>query len=261
LPGKSRKVLERAYRRFHRRESLVGDPWEYPAGFSKPRDVECAAFVASALAYGSKKAIARSLATVAAVIGASPSEYAARSATGKPPGIYRLPQHRWTTPRDLASLLQALGILYGNGSSLVAFFGRSSVEHSLNCLSDFLRSRGVSGYLVPAPKDGSACKRPLMFLRWMVRDDGLDFGIWKNALHPRDLIIPLDVHSYRAAFALGLTRRRCVNWKTALEVTEGLKAIDPDDPVRFDFALHNLSYHSTNTTRASFSALSPTRRG
>jgi len=80
-----------------------------------------------------------------------------------------------------------------------------------------------------------------MFLRWMVRKDdkGVDFGLW-NKIDPSQLIIPLDVHVDRVARSLGLIKRKQTDWITAVELTENLKAFDPSDPVRYDYALFGL---------------------
>lgn len=96
-------------------------------------------------------------------------------------------------------------------------------------------------FLLSSPADGSACKRLLLYLRWMVRpDDGLDTGLWADAIPASKLLIPLDTHTFRIARYLGLTERAASDWKAAVEVTEGLKRFDPADPVRYDFALCRL---------------------
>jgi uncharacterized protein (TIGR02757 family) len=95
-------------------------------------------------------------------------------------------------------------------------------------------------WLLPRPADGSACKRPLLFLRWVARpDDGVDLGLW-TALDPARLVVPLDTHVHRIGYWIGLTSRRTASWRTALEVTAALRALDPADPTRFDFALAHL---------------------
>ena len=80
-----------------------------------------------------------------------------------------------------------------------------------------------------------------MFLRWMVRKDdaGVDFGLWTR-LQPKDLICPCDVHVERVARKFGLIQRDKVDWNTALELTENLRLLDPQDPVKYDFALFGL---------------------
>jgi len=94
---------------------------------------------------------------------------------------------------------------------------------------------------VSSPKQKSTCKRLNMFLRWMVRDDqkGVDFGIW-HQIKPADLICPTDLHVERVARKLQLITRKRVDWLTAVELTENLKKFDPDDPVKYDFALFGL---------------------
>ena len=95
-------------------------------------------------------------------------------------------------------------------------------------------------FLLPRPADGSACKRPLLFLRWVVRrDDGVDLGLWRHP-DPAQLVVPLDTHVLRIAYWVGLTDRHDASWRTAVDVTESLRVIDPRDPVRFDFALAHL---------------------
>jgi uncharacterized protein (TIGR02757 family) len=91
----------------------------------------------------------------------------------------------------------------------------------------------------PSPEKGSACKRMNLFLRWMVRYRDIDFGIW-DEIPPSKLIIPLDTHIARISRCLGLTERASSDWKTAKEITESLKRLDPGDPLKYDFALCHL---------------------
>ena len=95
-------------------------------------------------------------------------------------------------------------------------------------------------FFLPSPEDGSTCKRLNLFLRWMVRpDDGVDMGLW-HGVSPSQLVIPLDTHVSRISISMGLTGRRTVDWKMAREVTARLRAIEPRDPVKYDFALCRL---------------------
>ena len=92
-----------------------------------------------------------------------------------------------------------------------------------------------------------------MLLRWMGRKDSLDPGLWTEggsqlsarfpagmSLQSKQLVMPLDTHTGRISQYLGLTSRKSLNWKAALEVTQALKQIDPEDPTRYDFALSRL---------------------
>jgi len=93
-------------------------------------------------------------------------------------------------------------------------------------------------YLLPDPRLGSACKRLNLYLRWMVRRDAVDPGGWN--VPPAKLVVPLDTHMHALGRALGLTDRRSADLRTALEITAAFRAIAPDDPVRYDFALTRL---------------------
>ena len=73
----------------------------------------------------------------------------------------------------------------------------------------------------------------------MVRNDLLDMGLWEG-IDPADLIVPLDTHTHRVGLRLGLLRRKSYDMKAALELTSRLKEFDPNDPVRYDFALYRL---------------------
>ncbi len=108
-----------------------------------------------------------------------------------------------------------------------------STALSVNNLKEL--SNGLK-FMFPLPEKGSACKRANLFLRWMVRKDELDFGLW-NDIPSGKLIIPVDTHIAKIARQLKLTSRKVVSWKMAEEITEKLKIYDPDDPVKYDFAL------------------------
>jgi uncharacterized protein (TIGR02757 family) len=95
-------------------------------------------------------------------------------------------------------------------------------------------------YFFARPSTGSACKRLNLFLRWMVRRDRVDPGGWTR-IRPAELIVPLDTHTIRAGRCLRLTRRATPGWAMACEITDALRRCDPDDPVRYDFALCHLS--------------------
>jgi uncharacterized protein (TIGR02757 family) len=97
------------------------------------------------------------------------------------------------------------------------------------------KQRGVT-YFFPRPSAGSACKRLNLFLRWMVRRDEIDLGVW-TGLSPARLIVPLDTHVIRLGRCLRLTRYTSPGWKMASEITASLRNVDAQDPVRYDFAL------------------------
>ena len=91
-------------------------------------------------------------------------------------------------------------------------------------------------YFFPRPSAGSACKRLNLYLRWMVRDDEVDLGVWRT-VRPGQLIVPLDTHVIRLAQCLRLTRYASPGWKMAADITRHLRELDPVDPVKFDFSI------------------------
>ena len=84
-----------------------------------------------------------------------------------------------------------------------------------------------------------AYKRWMMFLRWMVRRDHLDMGLWHH-VSAADLLLPLDTHTFKVGQKLGLLKRKSYDLKAVYEITEALRALDPQDPVKYDFALYRL---------------------
>ncbi len=103
------------------------------------------------------------------------------------------------------------------------------------------RSRGYEFLIgkIPTCKTNSVYKRWNMYLRWMVRSDNLDMGLW-SSVDKKDLLVPLDTHTFKLGQKLGLIKRKSYDFKAVLELTESFKQIDLDDPVRFDFALYRL---------------------
>ena len=121
------------------------------------------------------------------------------------------------------------------------------------------RSRRSIGYFFPRPSAGSACKRLNLFLRWMVRRDALDLGVWTRVL-PARLIVPLDTHVIRVGRCLRLTRYASPGWPMARDITRTLSRLDPDDPVKYDFALCHLGMmNACGFSRAQADAQCPLR--
>jgi uncharacterized protein (TIGR02757 family) len=116
---------------------------------------------------------------------------------------------------------------------------------AVTSFTDILKDRGKIHcgnrasfeYLLPSPQNGSACKRTVLYLRWMIREeDGIDLGVWKS-VRPSCLLVPVDTHVAKIARGHGLTKRNSADWKMAEEITAALREFDPDDPVKYDFAL------------------------
>jgi len=152
-------------------------------------------------------------------------------------------RHRFTTGEEMASLMAGIGGVLRDYGSLEGLMASSleRVRTPVEGVTAFVeRLREVSAlggkYLLPSPADGSACKRLFLFLKWMVRTDDVDPGGW-TVLHPRDLLIPMDVHMFGICSMLKLTDRKQANLRTAMEVTDLFRSVVPDDPAKFDFVM------------------------
>ncbi|HPI38740.1 MAG TPA: TIGR02757 family protein [Ignavibacteriaceae bacterium] len=225
------------------------DPLEFLHRYSDKRDIEIVGFIASVFAYGNIKQIMRICELLFSGLGKSPyntiKNYKAKS--GRiPKGI----KHRFYSESDIEVFLSLLSIVIKKYGSLEALFmegyieGDKNVKRAISVFSGALLSETEKKYgltpgikfMFPLPEKGSACKRMNLFLRWMVRKDELDFGLWSNVSIEK-LIIPVDTHIAKICRTLRLTKRKNTGWQMAEEITERLKRYDPKDPVKYDFAL------------------------
>ncbi len=237
--------LEALYRRYNKRCYVSPDPLEVLYDYPDVFDREIVAFIAAALAYGNVGQIRNSLDRVFAIMGGAPREYVCR---GKPSDFYLDFQnfkHRFATGKHMAAMLAGLKqMLAVHGALQNAFAGGFSVTDTtcLPALEAFVENlrnacpKPDPGHLLASPQKGSACKRLLLFLRWMVRSDAVDPGGWEKCPAEK-LVVPLDTHMFRTCRQLGLTGRKQPDMKSALEITAGFARIMPSDPVRYDFVL------------------------
>jgi uncharacterized protein (TIGR02757 family) len=245
--------LERLYHDYNREDSAA-DPVQLVRPYSRPEDREIAGFCAAALAFGRVASVLASISTLFRIMGDRPAQFVRAFDPSQQHPELRAMVHRWTRGVDIAALLWILRQMLERSGSVEAFFtegfGESDVDVS-GALDSFSRRalavdvRPVYGrlpkragvcYFFPRPSAGSACKRLNLFLRWMVRSDEVDLGVWRS-VRPGQLIVPLDTHIIRLARCLRLTRYTSPGWKMAADVTTRLRALDPHDPVRFDFSI------------------------
>ncbi|MCA9581947.1 MAG: TIGR02757 family protein [Myxococcales bacterium] len=238
--------LEHLFETYDREAHRRVDPVSFVHMFEDGADQEVVGLLAAALAFGNVTSVRRSIRRVLDVLGEHPAEAVQTVA----PRVLRRRlagfTHRVYSGADVAHMLSAAGDLIRAEGSLGAAFTRvlatGDLRTALASLAYALRGdrpgRGLA-HLVPDPMAGSACKRLLLYLRWMVRPaDGVDLGLWQ--VSPAVLLIPVDTHILRIAQNLGLTRRRVASWRTAQEITDALRRFDARDPVRYDFALCHL---------------------
>ena len=266
-----KSFLDRVQSRWHSPEFLNSDPLQFVWQYNDPWDQEAVALISAVLAYGNVLQIRKSIQDVLDrmhLVARSPSEFVrglkqqafSKMALAAFEGWF----HRFNVGQDVVLLFQLLGQTWQQSGSLGGFFleessqSTDSIENALNRLmSDWEQKAAGKGlpsfyYFLTPPSRGSVCKRWCMFLRWMGRRDLLDPGLWteggamtphfrhSNALSPRQLVIPLDTHTGQICQYIGLTKRKSLNWKAALEITAKLKECSPEDPVRYDFSMARL---------------------
>ena len=246
--------LDDLYRSFDHVTSAT-DPVHIVRRFTSPADREIVGFCAAALAFGRVASVLQSIESLLAVMGPHPAAFVRRFDPVQERLRLEPLVHRWISGRDLIALLIVLQRMLIEAGSIEAFFLQGDVatsphvgpaldSFSTRALATDLRAaygrrvprqRGVA-YFFPRPSAGSACKRLNLFLRWMVRRDEIDLGVWSKVSSAR-LVVPLDTHVIRLGRCLKLTRYTSPGWKMALDITNALRAFDSTDPVRFDFAL------------------------
>ncbi|WKZ33612.1 MAG: TIGR02757 family protein [Thermodesulfobacteriota bacterium] len=256
---KLKKHLDRLCRTFDR-SFLASDPLEFLHRYDRPEDREIVGLVASSLAYGKVETIKKSVSRVLEAAGPSPYRFARRFEPGKGLALFNGFVHRFNRGEDIACLFWFARQMIEEAGSIGGFFmkghepSRKNIKEALSSFSEralALDSSAIYGrkrllpkagirFFFPNPADGSPCKRLNLYLRWMVRrGDGLDFGQWKG-VEPCKLVMPLDTHVARISRNIGLSGRANPDWRMAEEVTDALKALDPADPVKYDFAICRL---------------------
>jgi uncharacterized protein (TIGR02757 family) len=248
-----RDRLEDQYRTFDHVESAT-DPVHKVRRFMSREDREIVAFCAAGLAFGRVASVLQSIDGLLAAMGPSPAEYVrsfdpARDREALTPLV-----HRWIRGVDLAALVLILQRMLRESGSLEQFFidgddlSTPDISRALDSFSQRAMQTDLKPaygrvptrpgvcYFFPRPSAGSACKRLNLFLRWMVRKDAIDMGVWTR-VSPSRLIVPLDTHVIRLGRCLRLTKYVSPGWKMAAEITASLRELDPRDPVRYDFSL------------------------
>lgn len=231
------------------------DPVAFVHRYGSSADREVVGLLAASLAFGNVRAIAAKVALALDALGPAPAKTVELETKKQLERRLKGFVHRVWRGEDVAAMLAHAGAWRrANGSLGSAFEGmlaaadRSNIDRdaafidAVTRLADALRGenpRSGLRHLVPDPRAGSACKRLFLWLRWMIRPaDGIDLGLWP--IDPSRLFIPVDTHVHRIAKNLELTRRNDASLRTAMEITAQLRAFDPSDPVRYDFAICHL---------------------
>ena len=238
-------------------EHVVADPVWVVRRFSRDADQEIVAFCAAGLAFGRVQSILQSLEALLAVMGDAPAAFVQQFDPARDGRALAALGHRWIRGVDLVALVWVLRQMIERSGSLEGFFAEGhrtdavTVEGALESFSERalaldlataygrVPARPGVAYFFSRPSTGGACKRLNLFLRWMVRADRVDLGLWTR-VRPAQLVIPLDTHVVRVSRCLGLTRMRTPGWRMAADITGMLRQLDPGDPIRYDFSLCHL---------------------
>lgn len=238
------KALEYEQKRF-----IESDPISIPHHFAQKEDIEIAAFLVASIAWGKREMIIKNGNRLMQMMDERPHQFLMESSRQEWQHFHTF-VHRTFNSRATLYFLNAIKDIYQNHNGLEAVFSNGySHEQSIQgallhfrnafLLNDFDREF-ASSHVANVAKN-SACKRINMFLRWMVRDSkrGVDFGLWKD-IPTSALMIPLDLHSGGVSRKLGLLTRKQDDWKSVAELTNKLRLMDANDPIKYDFALFGL---------------------
>ena len=238
----------------YNREDSASDPIQKVRPFADPADREIAGFCAAALAFGRVASVLNSISVLFSTLGSSPAAFVHRFDPDAAPRAMRTMVHRWIRGDDLIALLWMVRQMLDRSGSIEGFFlaGLNPKDEDVGAALDSFSKRALAldmrraygrqprrpgvCYFFPRPSAGSACKRLNLFLRWMVRRDEVDLGVWKSVPASK-LIVPLDTHVIRLGRCLRLTRYTSPGWRMAADITASLRALNPSDPVSFDFSL------------------------
>lgn len=256
--------LEQIVKKYNRRDYLDTDPVSIVHKIKGEKSRETAAFISSVFAFGNVKTIKATILKVLHPMGNNVYDFIkhyeklqhesllnSKKSQRSKLYLFQGIGHRFIKGNDISCLVNTLHFVlkeYGSIENLFMqyFTKENNLRKSLEVFTKNIREiycRNNSDFcertlrfMLPSPEKGSACKRMNLFLRWMVRKDEIDLGIWKG-IKKNELIIPLDTHIARISKSLGFTKRKTLGWNMASEITENLKKFDPLDPLKYDFAL------------------------
>ncbi len=241
-------LLEHKFDLYNSKNFIIEDPISIPHAYNQKEDIEIISFLISIISWGNRKSIIKSGNKLREILGSSPIDFIMRF---KEKDLKKIDfVHRTYNKFDLIYFLKSLKNIYKNHDGLENVFSKNlNDEFMYNNISNFrkiffsLNHEKRTEKHISNPKKNSACKRINMFLRWMVRNDGVvDFGIWKK-IKPSMLSCPLDVHTANIGRKLNLISRKQNDLKTVLELDQKLRSFDKNDPVKYDYALFGMGVY------------------
>lgn len=250
LKNELKTFLDKKLVEYNQPSFILPDPVSIPHLFSKKQDIEISGFFAAVFAWGNRTTIINKSRELMKMMDDAPYEFCLHHQEKDLKRFLDF-RHRTFNATDLLYFISFFKYHYTHHKSLETAFVKwmnvkdETVEQALTGFHHYFFSipdvPARTKKHIASPEKNSTCKRLNMFLRWMVRKDnnGVDFGIW-NKIQPSQLICPVDLHVARVAKRFGLVKRKQVDWLTAIELTNNLKKLDPNDPVKYDFALFGL---------------------
>lgn len=241
-------VLEGLYAHYNHRRFILPDPLQFVYRYSKQTDMELAGLFAAVMAYGAVEQIERFVGSTLEMMGPSCSEFVGNLDAADCRRLQKL-KYRFNHGGDFTTFFRIMQSVLRKSGGLKEFFLEGyddsaedicpSLESFVRRLMSFHRGTANAGlrFMLTKPSDGSACKRMFLFLRWMVRKDEVDSGLWADKIDRAKLIVPVDVHIGRLSRILGLHNRSTLNLNAARHITANLRLINPQDPLKYDFAL------------------------
>ncbi len=231
---------------YNQQAFIKDDPICIPHLFTKQQDIEIAGFFAAAFAWGNRTTIINKSKELLQLMDNAPYDFCKHHSYTELEKLLHF-KHRTFNTTDLLYFIEFFKFHYRNYETLETAFTThgETVEQMLTGFHHYFFSLddipARTKKHIATPERNSTCKRLNMYLRWMVRQDdtGVDFGIWKN-ISPSQLICPIDVHVARVARGLNILTRKQTDWLAALELTDYLRTLDKNDPVKYDFALFGM---------------------
>jgi uncharacterized protein (TIGR02757 family) len=225
---------------------IASDPISVPHLFTKKQDREIAGLFAATFAWGNRTTIIRKSTELLQLMDMQPYAFCMQAGKKELEQLMHF-KHRTFNTTDLLYFIEFFRFHYASSKSLETAFsshGKTAEAMLAGFHHYFFSLKDVPARTrkhIATPERNSSCKRLNMFLRWMVRQDdkGVDFGIWKT-ISPAALICPIDLHVARVARRLNILTRKQTDWQAALELTNYLRTLDKNDPVKYDFALFGL---------------------
>ena len=241
----TKQNLDKLVKKYETTEFIKDDPIKFIHKYKQKEDIEIAGFIASLVAYGSRKQFIKKLDELFKIANDEPYNFILNFE----PKILGDFNYRFGKPEDFSEIFLILKDLYKDNGGLENLFKYGYEKYKSNEVESIfipvvdyfyanIKNKVGQGFyhMIPNPRNGGAMKRMCMLLRWFVRSKPVDVGIWKF-MPKSDLFIPLDVHVARISREMGLLKRSSNDFKAVIELTENLKKFDANDPAKYDFAI------------------------